>query len=118
MHGSKEFNICCKYLLNSCLFVYITDFLSPDYFFDPNMLKQVKNLELQGVSAAESGDLKIALTHFNQAIQILPLRASAYNNRAQVKRLQGDTDSRLLYFSWIVKPYFFFIDFINRLWSS
>lgn len=74
-------------------------FLSPDSSFDPNLLKQVKNLELQGVSAAESGDLKMALCHFNQAIQILPMRASAYNNRAQAKCLQGDTDSRLLLFS-------------------
>lgn len=83
--------------MNSCLFVYIHHLLSPDVSFDPNLLKQVKNLELQGVSAAESGDLQTALTHLNQAIQTLPLRASAYNNRAQVKRLQGDTDSRLLY---------------------
>lgn len=71
-------------------------FSSPDCSFDPSLLKQVKNLELLGVSAAESGDLKTALSHLNQAIQILPMRASAYNNRAQVKRLQGDTDSRLL----------------------
>ncbi|KAI5615957.1 tetratricopeptide repeat protein 36 [Silurus asotus] len=66
-----------------------------DSAFDPNLLKQVKNLELQGVSAAESGDLKTALSHFNQAIQILPMRASAYNNRAQANRLQGDTDSAI-----------------------
>jgi len=51
----------------------------------------VKDLELQGVSAAESGDLPASLQHFNQAIRILPQRASAYNNRAQTKRLQGDT---------------------------
>ncbi|KAM9481239.1 tetratricopeptide repeat protein 36 [Clarias gariepinus] len=66
-----------------------------DCSFDPSLLKQVKNLELLGVSAAESGDLKTALSHLNQAIQILPMRASAYNNRAQVKRLQGDTDSAI-----------------------
>ncbi|KAL7879016.1 hypothetical protein AOLI_G00099900 [Acnodon oligacanthus] len=62
-----------------------------DSSFDPVLLKQVKDLELKGVSAAEAGDMKTALHHFNQAIQILPSRASAYNNRAQVKRLQGDT---------------------------
>ncbi len=54
-------------------------------------MKQVKDLELQGVSAAESGDLPAALQHFNQAIRILPQRASAHNNRAQTKRMQGDT---------------------------
>ncbi|KAG7333126.1 hypothetical protein KOW79_003261 [Hemibagrus wyckioides] len=66
-----------------------------DCSFDSNLLEQVKNLELKGISAAESGDLKMALSHFDQAIQILPVRASAYNNRAQVKRLQGDTDSAI-----------------------
>uniref|UniRef100_A0A9J8B4S3 Tetratricopeptide repeat protein 36 n=1 Tax=Cyprinus carpio carpio TaxID=630221 RepID=A0A9J8B4S3_CYPCA len=62
-----------------------------DSVFESELVKQVKDLELQGVSAAESGDLPAALQHFNQAIQILPQRASAYNNRAQTKRLQGDT---------------------------
>ncbi|XP_056622883.1 tetratricopeptide repeat protein 36 [Triplophysa dalaica] len=62
-----------------------------DTVFDPELLKQVKDLELQGVSVAESGDLPVALQHFNQAITVLPQRASAYNNRAQTKRLQGDT---------------------------
>ncbi|XP_017557442.1 tetratricopeptide repeat protein 36 [Pygocentrus nattereri] len=62
-----------------------------DSSFDPVLLKQVKDLELKGISAAEAGDVKTALHHFNQAIQILPSRSSAYNNRAQAKRLQGDT---------------------------
>ncbi|TSR87295.1 Tetratricopeptide repeat protein 36 [Bagarius yarrelli] len=66
-----------------------------DSSFEPNLLEQVKNLELKGVSAAESGDLEKALGLFHQAIQILPKRASAYNNRAQVKRLQGHTDSAI-----------------------
>lgn len=63
----------------------------PDSVFDTELLKQVKELELQGVSAAEAVDLKGALQLFSQAIQILPQRASAYNNRAQALRLQGDT---------------------------
>ncbi|XP_016377187.1 tetratricopeptide repeat protein 36-like [Sinocyclocheilus rhinocerous] len=62
-----------------------------DSVFDPELVKQMKDLELQGVSAAESGDLPAALQYFNQAIRILPQRASAYNNRAQTKRLKGDT---------------------------
>ncbi|XP_051953459.1 tetratricopeptide repeat protein 36-like [Xyrauchen texanus] len=61
-----------------------------DSEFDPELIKQVKNLEIQGVLAAESGDLPAALQRFNQAISVLPQRASAYNNRAQTKRLQGD----------------------------
>ncbi|XP_062860596.1 tetratricopeptide repeat protein 36 [Trichomycterus rosablanca] len=72
-----------------------TTLTDDDSSFDPELLKQVKDLELKGVSAAESGDVEKALHHFNQAIQILPLRASAYNNRAQLKRLQGDTQSAI-----------------------
>ncbi|XP_062329242.1 tetratricopeptide repeat protein 36 [Osmerus eperlanus] len=62
-----------------------------DGSFDAQLLKQVKEREMQGVSAAEAGDLQAAFERFNQAILMLPERASAYNNRAQTRRLQGDT---------------------------
>ncbi|XP_028321083.1 tetratricopeptide repeat protein 36 isoform X2 [Gouania willdenowi] len=67
-----------------------------DSCFDPELLKQVKELEKQGVCAAESGDLTSALQLFSQAIHILPQRGSAYNNRAQALRLQGDAAGALL----------------------
>lgn len=67
------------------------DLTDDDSAFEPELVKQVKELELQGVSAAESGDLHTALQLFNQAVTVLPQRASAYNNRAQTKRLQGDS---------------------------
>lgn len=66
-----------------------------DSSFDTELLKQVKELEMRGVSAAEAGDLGAALHMFSQAIQLLPVRASAYNNRAQALRLQGDTAGAL-----------------------
>lgn len=50
----------------------------------------MRDLELQGVSAAESGDVSAALERFGEAIRLLPERASAYNNRAQALRLRGD----------------------------
>ncbi|MGH0171373.1 UNVERIFIED_CONTAM: hypothetical protein FKN15_074434 [Acipenser sinensis] len=56
---------------------------------------KVRELELQGVCAAESGDVRSALERFTEAIRILPERASAYNNRAQARRLQGDTAGAL-----------------------
>ncbi|KAM6972876.1 tetratricopeptide repeat protein 36 [Aplochiton taeniatus] len=62
-----------------------------DSAFDTELLRQVKELEMRGVSAAEAGDLQAALQLFNQAIQSMPQRASAYNNRAQTRRLHGDT---------------------------
>uniref|UniRef100_A0A3Q1ES92 Tetratricopeptide repeat protein 36 n=1 Tax=Acanthochromis polyacanthus TaxID=80966 RepID=A0A3Q1ES92_9TELE len=71
------------------------ELIDDDSGFDTELLKQVKELEMRGVSAAEAGDLQAALQLFSQAIQILPQRASAYNNRAQALRLQGDTAGAL-----------------------
>lgn len=65
-------------------------FPGTDAVFPPARLEQCKALELQGVRAAEAGDLSTALERFGQAIALLPERASAYNNRAQARRLQGD----------------------------
>lgn len=78
----------CQWSLNGFHPVYLP---LPDSGFDTGLLEQVKALELRGVSAAEAGDLQGALQLFSQAIEILPQRASAYNNRAQALRLQGDT---------------------------
>uniref|UniRef100_A0A2K6L1Z9 Tetratricopeptide repeat protein 36 n=3 Tax=Rhinopithecus TaxID=542827 RepID=A0A2K6L1Z9_RHIBE len=63
--------------------------------FPQAQLEQSKALELQGVMAAEAGDLSTALERFGQAICLLPERASAYNNRAQARRLQGDVAGAL-----------------------
>lgn len=77
----------CQWSLNAFHRVYLPP---PDSGFDTGLLEQVKALELRGVSAAEAGDLQGALQLFSQAIEILPQRASAYNNRAQALRLRGD----------------------------
>ncbi|NXG49549.1 TTC36 protein, partial [Psilopogon haemacephalus] len=58
--------------------------------FPPELLEQVRDLELQGVTAAESGDVSTALERFSEAVRLLPERASGYNNRAQALRLRGD----------------------------
>ncbi|NXJ01421.1 TTC36 protein, partial [Psophia crepitans] len=63
--------------------------------FAPELLEQVRDLELQGVSAAESGDVSAALERFSEAIRLLPERASGYNNRAQALRLRGDVAGAL-----------------------
>ncbi|XP_077350465.1 tetratricopeptide repeat protein 36 [Festucalex cinctus] len=70
----------------------LTDDDSP---FDADSLRQVKDLESRGVSAADAGDLEAALELFGRAIRILPRRASAYNNRAQALRLQGNAPGAL-----------------------
>ncbi|XP_054458492.1 tetratricopeptide repeat protein 36 isoform X1 [Anoplopoma fimbria] len=71
------------------------ELIDDDSGFDAELLRQVKELEIRGVSAAEAGDLQAALQLFSQAIQILPQRASAYNNRAQALRLQGNAAGAL-----------------------
>ncbi|XP_036114144.1 tetratricopeptide repeat protein 36 [Molossus molossus] len=63
--------------------------------FPQAQLEQCKALELQGVRAAEAGNLGTALERLGRAIQLLPERASAYNNRAQARRLQGDVAGAL-----------------------
>lgn len=65
-------------------------FPGADGVFPQAQLEHSKALELQGVRAAEAGDLHTALERFGEAISLLPERASAYNNRAQARRLQGD----------------------------
>ncbi|KAF7218740.1 tetratricopeptide repeat protein 36 [Nothobranchius furzeri] len=71
------------------------ELIDDDSGFDTELLKQVKELEMRGVTAAEAGDLQAALQLFSRAIQILPQRGSAYNNRAQALRLLGDTAGAL-----------------------
>ncbi|XP_069683675.1 tetratricopeptide repeat protein 36 [Periplaneta americana] len=56
----------------------------------PNV-EVAKSLEIEGVKAAESGDLDTAVGIFTRAISVAPKWASGYNNRAQVYRLKGNT---------------------------
>lgn len=57
--------------------------------FSPDLLEQVKNLELKGVKHAEANRMDDALVCFNQAIDLLPEYAAGYNNRAQARRMKG-----------------------------
>ncbi|XP_038610609.1 tetratricopeptide repeat protein 36 [Tachyglossus aculeatus] len=59
------------------------------------LLERAKALEAQGVGAAEAGRLSVALDRLGQAIALLPHRASAYNNRAQARRLGHDPHGAL-----------------------
>ncbi|EDO47811.1 predicted protein [Nematostella vectensis] len=58
-------------------------------------VKRAKEYEIQGVEKAEAGDFVGALDCFNKAIDVAPLRASGYNNRAQLSRLRGDNQSAM-----------------------
>ncbi|XP_073422585.1 tetratricopeptide repeat protein 36 [Dendrobates tinctorius] len=66
-----------------------------DSRFPPDVLEEALRLELSGVTAAECGDVKTAILKFGEAISLLPDWPSAYNNRAQALRLQGDVTGAL-----------------------
>jgi len=58
-------------------------------------LSRVKELEKQGVIAAECGELEASIALFSQAISLAPERASGFNNRAQALRLMGRNQEAL-----------------------
>nr|CAB3267340.1 tetratricopeptide repeat protein 36-like [Phallusia mammillata] len=66
-----------------------------DETFDQIKLAEVKRLEKEGVTFAETGNTEEAMKCFDQAITMLPQRASGYNNRAQARRISGDIDGAL-----------------------
>lgn len=55
-----------------------------------NEVKQAKEFEIQGVRAAEAGNVDAALGYFQRAVETAPEWPSGYNNRAQALRLKGD----------------------------
>lgn len=55
----------------------------------------MKTLEVEGVEAAEKGDIDRAIDIFGEVIRLAPNRASGYNNRAQALRIKGDVDRAL-----------------------
>ena len=55
----------------------------------------MKSIELTGVVKAEEGQLQLALEFFNEAIKLMPNRASGYNNRAQALRLMGRNEEAM-----------------------
>ncbi|KAJ1340158.1 hypothetical protein BSLG_004450 [Batrachochytrium salamandrivorans] len=57
------------------------------------MLMQLKQYEQDAVGLAETGDMDGAYASLSRAIDMCPTYASAYNNRAQVLRLQTKDDA-------------------------
>jgi tetratricopeptide (TPR) repeat protein len=60
----------------------------------PSVL-EAKQIELEAVKTAESGNLDGSLDMLTRAIEIAPNYASLYNNRAQVYRLKNDVEHAL-----------------------
>ncbi|KAG7160594.1 tetratricopeptide repeat protein 36 homolog [Homarus americanus] len=57
--------------------------------------EEAKAQEIEGVKAAEAGNVEAAIAYFTRAIEIAPARASGYNNRAQARRLQGKIEDAM-----------------------
>lgn len=49
-------------------------------------------LEVDGINAAENDDIEVAIKLLSQSIDLVPTRASGYNNRAQARRIKGDIE--------------------------
>lgn len=58
-------------------------------------LAEAKRLELSGIEAAEKGGLDEAISLFDRAVEAAPHYASAFNNRAQGKRMKGDPEGAM-----------------------
>ncbi|KAJ2717594.1 hypothetical protein GGI07_005960 [Coemansia sp. Benny D115] len=66
-----------------------------DYVADPVLIAELKDLEREAIRTAESNQLDKAAAQLTRVIDDYPFYASAYNNRAQVYRLQGKQDLAL-----------------------
>ncbi|KAK8774998.1 tetratricopeptide repeat protein 36 homolog [Amblyomma americanum] len=62
---------------------------------DDGTANKVKELEVEGVQAAEKGDIDRAIDIFTEVIRLAPNRASGYNNRAQALRIKGQVERAL-----------------------
>ncbi|KAI9323753.1 hypothetical protein BX666DRAFT_2022473 [Dichotomocladium elegans] len=68
---------------------------NPVKTLDPEVERELKDLETRAVKYAEQGELYTALELLSQCISREPEYASAYNNRAQVYRLLKDNDKAM-----------------------
>jgi hypothetical protein len=59
----------------------LAPFLFHQIEIEPDLLKQLKQLESEGVMLAENDRLEEATQKFTEAIKLCPTYASAYNNR-------------------------------------
>ncbi|KAF4519064.1 hypothetical protein B566_EDAN001654 [Ephemera danica] len=76
-----------------------TDEIPPELTDNEEVTPEVlesRKIELEGVKAAESGEIEKALQYFTEAIKTAPSRASCYNNRAQALRLKGKNSDALV----------------------
>ncbi|KAI9491338.1 tetratricopeptide repeat protein 36-like protein [Zychaea mexicana] len=62
---------------------------------DPELLKELKQLEHEGIEHANNGKVQDALNSLDACISREPAYAAAYNNRAQVHRLMKNNEAAM-----------------------
>lgn len=62
---------------------------------DPSLLDKVKSMEKEAVIDAEAGRLSLSLERLDEGIKLVPMKASLYNNRAQVYQLAGRSEDAM-----------------------
>ena len=60
------------------------------------IFRDSRGLEKEAIKSAEEGNMIKSLELMNQAIKLTPQRASCFNNRAQIHRLNSDIHSALM----------------------
>lgn len=60
---------------------------------ESEILREINELEIDGVKKAEEGNTHLAVEIFTEAIRLYDKRASLYNNRAQAYRILSDITS-------------------------
>ncbi|ODV92225.1 hypothetical protein CANCADRAFT_812 [Tortispora caseinolytica NRRL Y-17796] len=59
-------------------------------------IAEAREAEETAVKAAEAGDIHRALIEINELLRKYPNYASAYNNRAQIRRMKGEIDEAII----------------------
>ena len=72
-------------------------------FIEPDLLLELKELELRAIQLAEAGELQKGFDLIELAILKCPIYGSAYNNKAQIQRLLSRFDDSLLSLELAIK---------------
>ncbi|CAJ0557947.1 unnamed protein product, partial [Mesorhabditis spiculigera] len=59
-------------------------------------IEESRELERQAIKMAETGRIDDAMKLFDRAVEVCRINPSAYNNRAQARRMNNDTEGALL----------------------
>lgn len=76
----------------------------------PEILEAIR-IEAEAVAAAELENYELAIATFQKSIDLAPIRAAPYNNRAQAYRLMGNDEGIYLDIFIYIPMNYLFINF-------